>query len=218
MKTWKTMKKHEKPPFFPAKSHMDPWIDTTTKRFPPLQLFFWGTTWPGMMAENISWINHRNLAAWKAIVFLGDYNFSSLISYWTWFCSNSIVGIYQHPIKDPSQSNQEAFSNLTRIFHRSFSSHGLEHEEMYAFVESSGQKEDELAPEEDLLMESWQELSQGSIFRKQFGLDLEWFWILSFSRMRFGRESLRTTRSFRFNRSQVLHQGCISCTWTFLTT
>lgn len=62
---------------------------------------------------------------------------------------------------------------MTRIFHRSFSSHGLEREEMYAFVESSGQKEDELAPEEDLLMESWQELSQGSIFRKQFGLDLE---------------------------------------------
>ena len=26
---------------------------------------------------------------------------------------------------------------------------------MYAFIESSGQKEDELAPEEDLLMESW---------------------------------------------------------------
>lgn len=55
---------------------------------------------------------------------------------------------------------------MTRIFHRSLNTHGLEHgdEEMYAFVESSGQKEDELAPEEDLLMESWQELSQGSIF------------------------------------------------------
>lgn len=172
MKHHENMKNHEKPPFFPAKSHMDPWIDTTTKRFPPLQLFFWGTTWPGMMAENISWINHRNLAAWKAIVFLGDYNFSSLISYWTWFCSNSIVGIYQHPIKDPSQSNQEAFSNLTRIFHRSFSSHGLDREEMYAFVESSGQKEDELAPEEDLLMESWQELSEFFGHRRWLGIDL----------------------------------------------